>query len=144
MDKIITTTPSHLRGFVQLGVVEELANSGDTAGAIELLEASRKAFRSDSRNLFDWYLSLLRRFAKFAPSESLGVFREFVTNINRFGQRSYVPIELPAALVEPDVVGILQATSQIKPSSIRVRTRLGFLKTFLSLGESRFRPTAAN
>jgi hypothetical protein len=144
MDKIITTTPSHLRPFVQLSVAEELANSGDAAGAIELLEASRKAFKSDARDLFDWYLSLLRRFAKLAPSESPAVFREFVTSINRFGQPdntedataydSYVPVELPAALVEPDVVGILQATSQIKPYSIRVRTRLGFLKTFLQLG----------
>jgi hypothetical protein len=127
-------------------VAEELANS-DTAGAIELLEASRKAFKSDTRDLFDWYLSLLRRFAKLAPSESTAVFREFVTSINRSGQpentadatayEAYVPVELPTALVEPDVVGILQATSEVKPSSIRVRTRLSLLKTFYSLVESR-------
>ncbi|HKG96207.1 MAG TPA: hypothetical protein VKA97_00215, partial [Pyrinomonadaceae bacterium] len=85
MNKIITTTPSHLRAFVQLSVAEELANS-DTAGAIELLEASRKAFKSDARDLFDWYLSLLRRFARLAPSESTAVFREFVISINRSSQ----------------------------------------------------------
>jgi hypothetical protein len=142
MNKIITTTPNHLRSFVQLAVAEDLANSGDAAGAIELLEASRKAFRSDTRDLFEWYLSLLRRYAKLAPSESPAVFREFVISINRFGRPysgdtpaydSYVPVEFPTVLVLPDVVGILHATSQIKPSSIRIRTRLGFLKTFLQL-----------
>ena len=54
------------------------------------------------------------------------------------------PVELPPALIEPDVVGILQATSQIKPSSIRVRTRLGFLQTFLQLGRKSSRAVPVN
>ncbi len=144
MDKIIATTPVRLRAFVQLVVADEVSNAGDPAGAIELLEASRKAFKLDTRDLFDWYLSLVRRYAKLAPNEGVAVFREFVTNTNQFrqsetttdatGYDSYAPVELPAALVEPDLVGILQATSQIKPFEIRMRIQLGFLKTFLELG----------
>ncbi len=142
MTKVIAATPAALRAFVQIAVAEELANYGDAAGALELLDASRKGLlRSEGSNVLDWYLSLLRRYAKFKPSEAPEVFREFVQTVNRTTKTENLtqearlsPVDLPPALIQADVITVKELTSSIQDSSIRARTRLGLLKTSLELG----------
>jgi hypothetical protein len=143
MEKIIASSPVNLRAFVQVAVAEALADYGDTAGAVELLEAARKAFLKldDMPNMFDWYISLLGRYAKLAPKEGPQVFRDFVTVNNR--ARSHAnekseprsdtlqPLKLPASVVQIDLPIMKDASSALAPLSMRVRARLGLVKSLL-------------
>ena len=142
MTKIIGATPAALRAFVQIAVAEELANYGDAAGAIELLDASRKGLlKIEGANVLDWYLSLLRRYATLKPSEGPEVFREFVQAVNKTQpndglteQARLSPIDLPTALIQADVLTLKELTSSIQDSLVRTRARLGFVKASLALG----------
>lgn len=143
MEKIIASTPANLRAFVQVAVAEGLADYGDTAGAVELLEAARKAFLKldDMPNRFEWYISLLDLFGKLAPKEGLQVFREFVTVNNR--ERAHAneesepridtlqPLKLPSSVVQIDLPIMKEAGSALAPLSMRVRARLGLVKSLL-------------
>jgi hypothetical protein len=153
MEKIIASSPVSLRGFVQVAVAEGLADYGDTAGAVELLEAARKAFLKldDMPNMFDWYMSLLGRYAKLAPKEGPQVFREFVTVNNRVRAHAdqkpeprsdtLQPLKLPASVVESDLSIMKEASSALTPLSMRVRARLGLVKSFLELARADNRAT---
>ncbi len=145
MTKIIAATPAALRAFVQIAVAEELANYGDPPGAVELLDASRKALlKIEAANLLEWYLSLLRRYARLKPAVGPEVFREFVQTINRTThaenndgtttQAQLSPIDLPTSLIQADVLTVKELMSSIQDSSVRARARLGLVKASLDLG----------
>jgi len=148
MDKIINSTPVRLRPFVQCSVAEAVADHGDIAGAIELLETARKGFlKSDEPNMLDWYTSLLRRYASLAPKEGPQVFREFVKVNNRIAQRPdsttqsesadvLQPIYLPPALVQTDWMTFKDAIGSLEPMSMRLRGRLGLLESLLELARA--------
>lgn len=143
MEKIIASSPVNLRAFVQVAVAEGLADYGDMAGAVELLDAARKAFLKldDLPNRSEWYLSLLDLYGKLAPKESAQVFREFVTVNNRArahaNERSdprsdtLQPLKLPASVVQIDLPIMKEASSALAPLSMRVRARLGLVKSLL-------------
>ena len=152
MSKTIAATPAYLRGFVQISVADELASHGDLGGAVELLQEGRKGLaKLRGADSLDWYLSLVRRYAKLAPQETSVVFRELVTAVNRteepkaeqpidaFGD-SMPPISLPASVLETDVTTIKDATATIESSVIRIRARLGFLQSALDLARTQTRP----
>ncbi len=141
MEKIISSTPANLQAFVRVAIAQGLADYGDSAGAIELLESARKSFlkSDDIPNLFEWYMSLLTRYAKIAPKEGPQVFREFVTANNRkkpnpnemSAHENLQPLKLPASLVQADLVLMKEAASALDPLSMRIRGRLGLIKSLL-------------
>lgn len=142
MEKIISSTPANLQAFVRVATAQGLADYGDSAGAIELLESARKSFlkSDDIPNLFGWYMSLLSCYAKIAPKEGPRVFREFVTANNRKKSNpnemlpaleNLQPLKLPASLVQADLLLMKEATSALEPLSMRIRGRLGLIKSLL-------------
>jgi tetratricopeptide (TPR) repeat protein len=152
MEKIISSTPTDLQAFVRVAVSQELADYGDTARAIELLEAARKSFlkSDDIPNVFDWYMSLLSRYGKIAPKEGPEVFREFVTVNNRTKPKpnempavreNLQPLKLPASVVQVDFVQMKDAASALDSRVMRIRARLGLIKSLL---ESASADTRAN
>jgi hypothetical protein len=149
MGKTIASTPAYLRGFVQVSLAEELAGRGDVGEATELLQDARKGFaKLEGSDILDWYLTMLRRYAKLAPQESPVVFAELVRALNKREQPkesspgkqgdigftdSLPPITLPTSLLENDIVDIKDSASRIESSSVRIRVRLGLLMSALDL-----------
>ena len=142
MEKIIISTPANLQAFVRVAIAQGLADYGDTSRALELLESARKSFlkSDDIPNLFDWYMSLLNRYAKIAPKEGPQVFREFVTANNRKKpnprevsplNENLQPLKLPTSVVQVDFLLMKEAASALEPLSMRIRGRLGLIKSLL-------------
>ena len=150
MEKIVNSTPANLQAFVRVAIAQGVADYGDTARAIELLESARKSFlkSDDLPNLFDWYMSLLSRYAKIAPKEGPQVFREFVTANNRKKtdpketlpvHENLQPLKLPASVVQVDFLVMKEAASALEPLSMRIRGRLGLIKSLLETASADMR-----
>ena len=150
MRKVIADTPADLWPLTLIDVAEKLSGTGDQVVATELAHEARRTLQktslSESQKV-ETQISLVRLFAKLAPTGAPLVLQEMVQAMNRTTQTEpskreglegntrgallFEPINLPATLLELDDLGVQQTASLIKPPASRIRVRLGLLASSL-------------
>ncbi|MEK6282056.1 MAG: hypothetical protein AABN95_17005 [Acidobacteriota bacterium] len=152
MERIVANTPSTLRAFVRIFVVDAMATQDDRDGIVEFLYQARKDLaNANETDKADWHINLVHRYAKFVPTDAPRVLSEAIASINRV--REYEPkigdinedarhkvlsnelllksYSLPIQLLETDYLGVRQSISFIEAPTVRTAVRLNFLRTSL-------------